>query len=391
MDDIQECMANGSTLDDHIAGLDCTYDSDLLSALIKMDEAATERAAANQEKEKEERGKRVKRFRILKAEKLEEVLGKIQAILDPRWKDFALRKYYFSSDGWSRFRDFQGEYSHYSTIAISTQVLQPFAHPRFLLPSEAFEYNPKFECHLTRNVELLDKLMHAPSRHGVQRKIAKMADAIDKVFEKIFNAGFHDFSFLSSDKDAEPFEAYLRESMTEKFNVEAWLVGLDQHDVDKLEEYGPLVALACKLTGEKERPWRVPACFAVAVVPYIQPPDKKDTDEEFARALWTLKTYDRECLSFHHRCRYVFEYTVKAFKTLRPRIMEYLNHPTTVAFLALHQGRNESWLRVKREEINKVWTDRELLMHFLHGDVDFEELLAEQAAGAELRWLGGHW
>jgi hypothetical protein len=129
MDDIQECMANGRTLDDHIAGLDCTYDSDLLFALIKMDETATERAAANQEKEKEERGKRVKRFRILKAEKLEEVLGKIQAILDPRWKDFALRKYYFSSDGWSRFRDFQGEYSHYSTIAITTQVLQPFAHP----------------------------------------------------------------------------------------------------------------------------------------------------------------------------------------------------------------------------------------------------------------------
>ena len=109
MDDIQQCIANDQTLDDHIASLDCAYDSDLLSALIKMDEAATEKAAANQEKEKEERDVRVKRFRIQKAEKLEEVLGKIESILDPRWKNFALRKYYYSTDGWSRYRDFQGK------------------------------------------------------------------------------------------------------------------------------------------------------------------------------------------------------------------------------------------------------------------------------------------
>lgn len=261
----------------------------------------------------------------------------------------------------------------------------------FFLLSDTFEYNPKFESQLMRNVELLDKAMHAPSRFGVQKKVTKMADAIDKVFERIFDKGFHDFSFLSSDKDGEPFEAYLRDYMKEKFNVEDWLLSLDQHDIDKVEEYGPLVALACKLTGEKERPWRAPPCFSVAVVPYLKLPDKKETDEDFARALWTLKTYERECPSFSQRCRATFEYTVQAFKTLRPRIMDYLNHPTTVAFLALPQGRNESWLRVKREELNKVWTDRELLMHFLHDDVDFEELRAEQAAGAELRWLGGHW
>jgi hypothetical protein len=58
--------------------------------------------------------------------------------------------------------------------------------------------------------------------------------------------------------------------------------------------------------------------------------------------------------------------------------MEYLDHPNTVAFLVTTQDRNESWLRVKREELNKVWTDRDLLMHFLHDDVDFDELLEEQ-------------
>ena len=269
--------------------------------------------------------------------------------------------------------------------------MRRFAHVGLLLLADAFEYNPKFESQLMRNVELLDKLMHAPSRHGIQKKITKMADAIDKVFEKIFDAGFHDFSFLSSDKCAEPFEAYLREHLREKFKIEAWLLGLDQNDITKLEEYGPLMALACKLTGEKERPWRAPACFAAAVVPYIKPTDKKGTDEDFARALWTLKTYDRDFPSFGQKCRSTFEYTVKAFKTLRPRIMEYLNHPTTVAFLEFPQGRNEAWLRVKREEVNKVWTDRELLMLFLHDDVVFEELREEQAAGAEVRWLSGHW
>jgi hypothetical protein len=242
-----------------------------------------------------------------------------------------------------------------------------------------------------RSIDLLDKLVHAPSRHGVQKKITKMADATDKVFEQVFNKGFHDFSFLSTNKDADTFEAYLREAMKEKFTVEEWLMGLDQHDIEKLEDHGPLMALACKLTGERDRLWRPPACFAVAVVPYIRPSDKRETDEDFAKALWTLKTYDRDCVTFQYRCSTTFDYTVKAFKTLRPKIMEYLNHPNTIAFLARPQGRNESWLRVKREELNKVWTDRDFLMHFYHDDVDFEELREEQAAGAEQRWLGGHW
>ena len=111
MDDIQECIANDKTVDEHIASLNCDYDTELLGALIKMDEAATERASANDEKAKNEREKRVRLFRRQKAEKLEEVLGKIKAILDPRWKDFALNKYYYSTDGWSRFRHFPGESS----------------------------------------------------------------------------------------------------------------------------------------------------------------------------------------------------------------------------------------------------------------------------------------
>ena len=103
-------MARNKTVDEHIASLNCEYDVRLLDKLITMDEAATEKASANEEKAKEEREKRVKLFRRQKAEKLEEVLGKIKAILDPRWKDFALNKYYYSGDGWSRFRQFPGEF-----------------------------------------------------------------------------------------------------------------------------------------------------------------------------------------------------------------------------------------------------------------------------------------
>jgi hypothetical protein len=110
MDDIQECIAENKTVDEHITSLNCEYDVRLLDKLVKMDEAATEKASANEEKAKEEREKRVKLFRSQKAEKLEEVLGKIKAILDPRWKDFALNKYYYSTDGWSRFRQFPGEF-----------------------------------------------------------------------------------------------------------------------------------------------------------------------------------------------------------------------------------------------------------------------------------------
>lgn len=241
-----------------------------------------------------------------------------------------------------------------------------------------------------QDLDLLDKLIHAPSRHAVQKKITKMAYAIDKVFEKIFNRGFHDFSFLSDNKDDDTFEAFLREAMKGKFAVEDWLMSLDQHDMKKLEDYDPLMALACKLTGEKGRIWTPPACFAVAVVPFIKPAEKRETDEDFARALWTLTTLE-DCASFRQRCRATFDYTVKAFKTIRPRIIEYLDHPNTVAFLVRTHDRNESWLRVKREELNKVWTDRDLLMHFLHDDVDFDELLEEQTAAAELRWLAGHW
>mmetsp|Transcript_15223 Transcript_15223/g.25318 ORF Transcript_15223/g.25318 Transcript_15223/m.25318 type:complete len:606 (-) Transcript_15223:223-2040(-) len=365
MDEIQDLLAKNKTVDDHILGLACEYDKDLLDSLIKMDQTATGRAAANEGKEKKEREKRVRLFRRQKADKLERVLVKIKMILDPRWKDFALNKFYYSNDGWSRFRQF------------------PDAH----------HYNPKFESPLVRNIDSLDKLLHAPSRHGVQKRITRMADAIDKVFEKIFDKGFHDFSFLSSDKQSMPFEAYLQAAMREKFTVDEWLVSLDQHDVDKLDESGSLVALACKLSGERERLWKPPACFAAAVVPYINisADDKRDTDDEFAKAIWTLKTYEDDWGSFTYSCRKTFEYTVDAFKTLRPMIVEYLKHPDTIIFLTEQNGRNDSWLRVKREEVNKVWLDRELLLHFLSSDVDFDTLREEQATGAENRWLGGHW
>lgn len=262
-----------------------------------------------------------------------------------------------------------------------------------IISTEALDYNPKFESPLIRNIDALDKLLHAPSRHAMQKRIVRMADAIDKVFERVFDKGFHDFSFLSSNKQEEPFEAHLQEAMLEKFTVEDWLMTLDQHDVNKLDESGPLVALASKLSGpgERERLWKPPPCFAAAVVPFVNPDEKRETDEGFAKAIWTLKTFENDWVSFRYSCRKTFEYTVKAFKALRPQIIEYLTHPDTVAFLTEPNGRNESWLRVKREEVNKVWLNKDLLLHFLHDEVDFDSLREEQATGAENRWLGGHW
>lgn len=109
MEEIQDLLAQKKTVDDHILSLSCEYDKQLLDSLIKMDETATERAAAKEEIETKERKQRVKKFRRQKADKLEEVLGKIKSILDPRWKDFALKKFYYSNDGWSRFREFPGK------------------------------------------------------------------------------------------------------------------------------------------------------------------------------------------------------------------------------------------------------------------------------------------
>jgi hypothetical protein len=55
MDDIQECMAKNKTVDEHIASLNCEYDVRLLDKLITMEEEATEKASANEEKAKEEK------------------------------------------------------------------------------------------------------------------------------------------------------------------------------------------------------------------------------------------------------------------------------------------------------------------------------------------------
>jgi hypothetical protein len=109
MDEIHDLLAKNKTVDDHISSLGCEYDDDLLASLIKMDQTATRRATANEKQEKTEREERVRKFRKQKAEKLEEVLGKMQSILDPRWQSFSLNKFYYSNDGWSRFRQFPGE------------------------------------------------------------------------------------------------------------------------------------------------------------------------------------------------------------------------------------------------------------------------------------------
>jgi hypothetical protein len=58
-------------------------------------------------------------------------------------------------------------------------------------------------------------------------------------------------------------------------------MSLDQHDMKKLEDCGPLVALACKLTGEKGRSLDTSSLFCSGCGPLHQAAEKRETDEDF--------------------------------------------------------------------------------------------------------------
>uniref|UniRef100_A0A7S1CZE4 Uncharacterized protein n=1 Tax=Cyclophora tenuis TaxID=216820 RepID=A0A7S1CZE4_CYCTE len=323
------------------------------------------KAEVNQKHDRTVRDARIRKYRKAKAEKLEEKLSQIQHLLDPRWKDFALRLWWYSSSGWSRHRDFPED-----------------------------DYNPKFESSLIRSVELLTKIANAPARAS-QKRLIRIADAIDKVFEPIFNSGLHDFSFLSSDPHSHSFETHLEESLRRKFCVEDFVLSLGEEDLNRLNSHGPLMALACKLSNEKYCLWRPPACFAVSVLASAKLSDPLATDEMFVKVLWSLHTSDteweRELKSFQDCCRDAYKRTATSFASARRKILSYVRDPKTEAYLNAEDGRNPEWRRVKREEIDKVWVDKEIILRFLGDSVNHDCLRAEQTTNAEARWLGGHW
>lgn len=373
-DSIQEqLLQNQESNEDMTLLLDknCNYESKLLESLLQMDGTATEKASSEERKERKERDARVQKYRRQKSEKLESTVEKIQALLDPRWKDLALKRQYFSNDGWTRYRELH----------------------------ETHEYNPRFNCQLIQHMKLIRDLIQAPSRHSSQKKIIKMADAIDKMFERIYENGFHDFSFLvNGEKKEDAFLFHLHKVITSVMPVERWLSNLRPEDLSLMEEHGPLLGLACKLEGEP-MVYKPPTFFARAVVSYVNPRDKRYTDEAFARALWALKTsyYSNSSqqwtTSFRHNCQKTFQRTACAFTILRPQLLKYINHPDSIEFLKENtNGRSESWLKVKEEELNSVWVNTGILKCLLRGvEVDFESLRREHASKAESRWLGGYW
>eukprot|EP00540_Astrosyne_radiata_P017329 CAMPEP_0116833806 /NCGR_PEP_ID=MMETSP0418-20121206/6643_1 /TAXON_ID=1158023 /ORGANISM="Astrosyne radiata, Strain 13vi08-1A" /LENGTH=359 /DNA_ID=CAMNT_0004463301 /DNA_START=282 /DNA_END=1358 /DNA_ORIENTATION=- len=359
MEDINRLRQNNETIENHIASFKCGG-KELIDSLIKLVEQASEKFQINAEKSKSLKEERVKKYRKAKAEKLQSVLQRIQEMLDPKWKDFALKLWWYSSSGWSRYREF---------------------------PEDA--YNPKFESPLVRRIDLLTAVANAPAR-GSQKKIIRIADAIDKVFEPIFDRGFHDFSFLSDDKMEKPFEAFLRESLNGRYNVEDFVLSLTEEDIEELDINGPLMALACKLSGDKLRFWRPPSCFAGSVIACANLEEPLSTDETFAKVLWSLNVV--ECYtSFEENCERTFQRTMWSFKSVRQSILRYVRDPATVSYMYSPDHRNPEWLRVKKEEVEKVWVDKDIIMQFMQSDVDFQRLRTDQAANAETRWLGGQW
>mmetsp|Transcript_26575 Transcript_26575/g.40333 ORF Transcript_26575/g.40333 Transcript_26575/m.40333 type:complete len:668 (+) Transcript_26575:281-2284(+) len=378
-----------------------SYDAKLYQLLLQMDETAMEKATTEESKERKAREARVQKYRRLKLEKLESTVVKIQALLDPRWKELALQRHYCSNDGEVRY-----------------QVL-----------AETQEYNPRFECQLVQHMKCIRNLIQAPRRHSSQKKIIKMADAIGKIFEQIYEYGFHDFSFLllqdkgeindhhhhyhphdttnnycSTSSSSSCFEVHLHKVLTSMMPVERWLLNLRPDDVSLMEEYGPLLGLACKLEGERTIT-KPPTFFALAVVSYCvtDDNDKRYTDEAFARALWSLKTHYISSSrrqqqpwttpSFRYHCQKTFQDTARSFTMLRPKLLQYIHHRDSIDFLKENvNGRSNSWLRVKKEELNSVWVNTRILKSLLRGrEVDFASLRREHASKAESRWLGGYW
>lgn len=363
LEDGVRLLSNNGNIEEYFASTDEGCDKDFLQSLTELCEQSLVKADLNQKQDKTEREARIKIYRKAKADKFDEKLRQIQQLLDPRWKHFALRLWWYSSSGWSRHRDFPED-----------------------------DYNPKFESSLIRSVDMLTKLANAPAK-GSQKKLIRIADAIDKVLEPIFNSGLHDFSFLSPDKQKNPFEAHLRHSLKRKYHEVDFVLSLGEDDLTRLKSHGPLMALACKLSNEKLL-WKPHPCFAISLLASEKIIRPLVTDEKFAKVMWLLQTADMELpepKSFAQSCSETFERTLPAFLSARRRILRYLRDPATQTYLSADDGRNNEWLRVKREEIEKVWVDKEIILQFLTRNVDHERLRRDQTTWAEARWLGGHW
>ena len=352
------------SVDDFIESLVAFEDEERkakLESLAGVCEEAHKTAAKNKAEDCMNRVARVHKFRTAKAAAFQSKLNEIKAMMDPRWSPFALNFWWYSSAG--RSRDFQDE------------------------------YNPKFESSLVCTIPVLVTMARAPAKVS-QKLLIRTADKIDKIFQPIFDAGFHDFSFLGTECAKNAFGASLREGLREKYGVEAFVLSLTEEDVERLKCHGPLMALAMKLSNEDQCHWKPPSCFAISVLvrANLEP---RQTDEAFARALWLIKTPENEweanLHSFSETCNQVYQNTLEAFLTARNRILRYVQHPDTIGFLNSGDGRNPEWLRVKREEVERVWVDRSTLLSFLNGEVNFEVLRRTHHSNAQRRWLGGRW
>mmetsp|Transcript_33424 Transcript_33424/g.50417 ORF Transcript_33424/g.50417 Transcript_33424/m.50417 type:complete len:595 (-) Transcript_33424:234-2018(-) len=343
------------------------FRNSLLPWLLELEKVASSKASAQDELEQQQREDRVLAYRRQKLQTFDATVKKLQEKLDQRWSNIVLKRRFYSSNGWTQYRNWE----------------------------ETKEYNPRFSCPMIQNMKSIRNFIQAPSRvHGSQKKISQMAHDINDVFEIIHRYGFHNFTFLLHSGGI--FEEHLYQVMTATSSIlERWMLSLAPDDVSILQEHGPLMALAWKVEGEW--PSQPPNFFALAVVSYCVSGEKKRaTDDALARTLWSLLLLQtKPPSSFRQHCEDLFNVTAQAFTHIRPKVLNFLYHPDSIAFLKENpKGRSDSYQKVKKEELNRVWVNTQVLKRLLHNEekeLNVEELLCEAESKAESRWLGGYW
>lgn len=86
------------------------FKNSLVPWLLELEKVASSKASAQDELEQQQRENRVLLYRRQKLQTFDATVKKLQEKLDPRWSNIVLKRRFYSSNGWTQYRNWEGRF-----------------------------------------------------------------------------------------------------------------------------------------------------------------------------------------------------------------------------------------------------------------------------------------